>query len=548
MQFSGTNRIAALMLCAALVASGCSKSTGSGAGRSGPAGLLRIALYAEPTSLNPLLATNSAENFLASLAFDLLVTVDDKGNDVPDLAQAVPTLQNGGISKDGLTISYHLRKNVKWHDGVPFTSGDVKFSWQAVMNPANNVVERRGYDQVRSVDTPDPYTVVFHLKAPFAPFVDTVFGESDDPFRVVPKHILANYPNINTVPFNQQPVGTGPFRVLRWVHGDRVEYAANSQYFRGAPKLRQITVRIVPDNNTQEALLRSRDADLAVDISTTNLQNLRSHPTSGVTALLAPGPSYNALMFNLKRPPLDVLRVRQALVYAINNKRVIETLTFGTAIPAAADLSDFYWAYEPDVTHYGFDPQKAAALLDRAGWIRGPNGMRSKNGTPLSLQLVYGQGNPTARQLGVEVQSDLRAAGVDVAIKTYTYTMLYATKAMGGILNGGQYDIAEYSWISGADPDDSSQWMCALTPPAGNNVTNYCSPFVDARERDALAHFDRARRKRDYQEIQKELAADVPAQFEYYQRRRYALSTSLVNFKPNGISEGWNAYEWSLSR
>ncbi|HKU66219.1 MAG TPA: ABC transporter substrate-binding protein, partial [Candidatus Baltobacteraceae bacterium] len=217
-------RVVLLAAAVLMLFSGCSKTAQRG-GTSG--GVLRIGLYAEPTSLNPLLATNTAENLLAGLAFDLLVTIDERGNEVPDLAAQVPTLANGGISKDGLTITYHLRRNVKWQDGAPFTSADVKFSWQAVMNPGNNVVERRGYDQVRSVDTPDAYTVVFHLKSPFAPFVDTVFGESDDPFRIVPKHLLAREPNINRVPFNRLPIGTGPFKVTRWIHGDRVEYAAN---------------------------------------------------------------------------------------------------------------------------------------------------------------------------------------------------------------------------------------------------------------------------------------------------------------------------------
>ncbi len=545
MQVLRRKAVIATLVAAAIVPAGCSKPAGV-AWRSASSNVLRVSLYAEPTSLNPLLPTNTAENFLNGLAFDLLVTVDEKGNEVPDLAQTVPTLANGGISKDGLTVTYHLRKNVKWHDGAPFTSDDVKFSWQAVMNPANNVVERRGYDQVRAVDTPDTYTVVFHLKQPFAPFVDTVFGESDEPFRIVPKHILAKYPNINTVPYNQEPIGTGPFRVVRWVHGERIEYAANPQYFRGAPKLQQIGVRIVPDSNTSEAQLRSHDTDLVIDIPTANINNLRTKPSPGAGVLLARGPAYNSILFNVKHPPLDDIGVRRALAYAVNNKRIIDTLTFGTAIPAAADLSDFYWAYDPNVPRYGFDPKKAAALLDQAGWMRGASGMRAKNGMPLSLQLVYGQGNATARQMGVQVQSDLRAVGADVAVKTYTYTMLYATKAMGGILNSGKYDLGIYSWIAGADPDDSSQWMCAMTPPAGNNATNYCNPKLDALEQDAITHFDRTRRKNDYAQIQRMLATDAPAMFQYYQRRRYALNTALTNFKPNGISEGWNAQDWSL--
>lgn len=538
-------RIGAAALAALLVlAGGCTKAGAPSAPAAN--GVLRVGLYAEPTSLNPLLATNTAENFLASLAFDLLVTVDGKGNEVPDLAAEVPTLQNGGISKDGLTITYHLRHNVKWQDGAPFTSADVKFSWQAVMNPNNNVVERRGYDQVRSVDTPDPYTVVFHLKSPFAPFVDTVFGESDDPFRIIPKHLLARYPDINRIPFNQLPIGTGPFKVARWIHGDRIEYVANPYYFRGAPKLHAITVFIVPDGNTQEAELRAHDLDLVPDISTANLAHLRSHPTPGVTTLLAKSPVYYAVDFNLTHPPLDDVRVRRALAYAIDEKRIIDTLLFGTAVPAAADLSDFYWAYDPHVMRYPHDPAKAQALLRAAGWVRGPGGIRRKNGRRLSLQLVYGQGNATAREMGVQIQSDLRQAGVDVQIKTYTYTMLYATSAMGGILNSGKFDLAEYAWVSGADPDDSSSWMCSTIPPAGNNITHYCNPRFDAAERDALTNFDRARRKKDYAVTQQLLASDAPAAFQYYQRERFALATDLKHFKPNGVSAGWNAYEWSL--
>lgn len=525
-----------MLLAALLLAAGCTKQGGNAANTapSSGGGVLRVANYAEPTSLNPLLGTNTAENFLASLAFDELVTIDDKGNDVPDLAAVVPTLQNGGISKDGLTITYHLRHNVKWQDGAPFSSADVKFSWQAVMNPDNNVVERRGYDQVASVDTPDAYTAVFHLKRPFSPFIDTVFGESDDPYRIVPEHILGKYHDINKVPFNQLPIGTGPFKVTRWIHGDRIEFTANPFYFRGAPKLKGITVLDVPDSNTQEAELRSHDIDLAIDISTSNIHNLRIRPTAGVTTLLAKSPAYNSIMFNVKHPPLDDVRVRQAIVYAIDEKRIIDTLTYGTGVPAIADLSDFYWAYDPSIQTYPYDPQKAKQLLAAA------------HALPLTLQLVYGSGNPTARQIGVQVQSDLQAAGINVEIKTYTYTVLYATKALGGILNSGKYDLAEYSWVAGADPDDSSQWMCSMAPPAGNNVTQYCNPQLDAAEQDALTHFDRARRKKDYALTQRLLVRDAPAAFQYYQRLRYALSTKLQNFRPNGVSEGWNAFEWNI--
>ena len=533
--------LAFLSACVLAFASGCGRQTATLPSHHG---YLRAATYADPSSLNPILATNTSENFLASLAFDFLVTVDDKGKDVPDLAAEVPTLENGGIAKDGKTITYTLRRGVKWQDGAPFSSADVKFSWQAIMNPQNNVVERRGYDDVSSVDVPDDYTVVFHLKRAFAPFVDTVFGESDDGFRVIPRHLLANYPNLNRVPFNALPIGTGPFKVVRWVRDDHIDYVANPQYFRGKPRLDRIRVSIIADDNTKNAEIRSHQLDLIVDLSSASYRDLQGVPD--VKTVLVDAPSYVSISMNLTHPPLDDVRVRQAIAYAVDERRIVDTLTYGTGTLATEDLSPYYWAYDPNVTRYPFEPARANALLDAAGWRRGANGIRTKGGRPLSLQIVYGQGNVTAEQLGVAVQSYLKRVGIDAPIKTYNYTTLFATKEMGGIYNGGKFDLALYSWVAGADPDDSSQWMCALTPPAGNNITHYCNPKMDAAQRLALTHFDRTTRKTAYATAQELLARDVPAAFQYYLKRRYAISSGFQHFTPNGISEGWNAYEWAI--
>ncbi len=535
-------RFIALTLIVAFAAAGCAKQS-AGTPPSGGT-ILRAAIFAEPSSLNPLLGTNTAENFLSSLAFDLLVTLDDHGTDIPDLAAAVPTLENGGISRDGKTITYKLRHGVKWQDGKPFTSADVKFSWQAVMNPNNNVVERTGYDKVSSVQTPDAYTVVFHLKAPFAPFVDTVFGESDQPFRIIPKHLLGGYANINRIPFNQQPVGTGPFRVVRWYHGDRVELAANPLYFRGVPSLKKILVYTVPDGNTSAAELQSRGVDLILAVTSSNFRNLRR--VSSVRTMLVKQPAYAAAVFNTKHPPLDDVRVRQAIAYAMNERRIVDNLTYGTATLATADLSDYYWAHDPTLAGYPYDPAKANGLLDRAGWRRRALGTRAKNGKALTLQLTIGAGSQTANQIAVQLQSDLRQVGIDLAIKTYSYSLLYATAAMGGIQQTGKFDMTLQVWVAGADPDDSSQWMCNQAPPAGNNISRYCSASFDNAETTALTHFDRATRKRAYALTQQLLVKDAPAAFEYYPRGRYAMNPGLQHFSPNGISEGWNAYLWSL--
>jgi peptide/nickel transport system substrate-binding protein len=507
-----------------------------------PTGVLRIAIPINPTQLNPILPQNSVENFADGLIFDLLVTQDDRHRQVPDLAAVVPTVANGGISKDGLTLSYHLRHGVKWHDGYPFTSRDVKFTWQAIMNPANNVVSRRGYDQVASIDTPDRYTVVFHMKRLFAPAIDTIFGESDTPFRILPAHLLAKYASLNQVPFNAAPVGTGPFAFVRWNRGDRIVLKANPDYFRGAPHLHEVVLLIILDDNTTEAQVRSREADLAIEIPATIYRDLAGAP--GVVRQLAQSPTYESIDFNVTHPPLDDLRVRRALVLGMDRAAIARDDTYGAGTLASADLSPFYWAFDPSIRPIPYDPAQAKELLDQAGWHPGPDGVRVRNGKRLQLELAFGQGSSVARAITAQVQQMYRALGIDVQLKDYDYATYYAAAESGGILNSGKFDLAVYAWISGADPDDSSQWACAEKPPAGNNITRYCSPAMDALQRLALSTFDRNVRKTAYARIQRLLLDGSPAAFVFYRSLPYARTPVLQNFFPNGTSEGWNAQEW----
>ena len=170
--------------------------------------------------------------------------------------------------------------------------------------------------------------------------------------------------------------------------------------------------------------------------------------------------------------------------------------------------------------------------------------MRVRDGKRLSLQLVYGHGSQIVRTITAQVQQMYRALGVDVQLKGFDYAMLYAAAQSGGILNGGKFDLAMYAWISGSDPDDSSQWTCTMIPPAGNNVSRYCSPEMEAAQRLALSTFDQDVRKSAYAKIESLLLRDAPAAFIYYQSLRYARGADLQNFAPNGISEGWNAQDW----
>ena len=536
-------KLFALAMCLALtfLVTGCSKIGTSSA----PPNTLRIGVQITPNSLNPILASNTIETFIDGLFSSELVTLNDHGKEVPDLATTVPSLKNGGISHDGLRITYHLRKNARWQDGVPVTSHDVAFTWRAIMNNANNVVSHTGYDQVDRVRTPDAHTVVFVLKRPFAPFVQTVFSESDSPMRILPAHLLASKPNLNHIKFNSKPIGSGPYQVVRWIRGDRIELVANAAYYRGKPKIPKIIIRIIPNASTLEAETRAGNIDIAHEISTTTAHDLSSD--ADVRILHVEAPEYFGIAFNTTHPVLRHRSVRRALALAIDSHALIAKFFHGYGTQARADLSPFSWGYDPSLPRRPFDPALAGRLLDAAGWHMGADGIRRKGTTPLDFVFVYGQGSTAAQDLVVTVASMLRAIGVKTELKSYDYSLPYATIQENGILNGGKFDLAYYAWVSGSDPDNSSAFRCDAIPPAGNNVWRYCSPEIDKAENAALATYSHALRKRAYAKIEALLMQDVPLDFFAYPGLTYALTRRVHGFAPNGVSEGWNAQDWSLS-
>jgi peptide/nickel transport system substrate-binding protein len=527
---------------------GTATSTSTGAAGTVP-GELRVAIQRAPNTLNPILSANTTEGFLNRLSFDTLVSVDGTTKKpVPILATEVPTVENGGISKDGLTITYHLHSGVKWHDGEPFSSKDVKFSWQAMMNNANNVNERVGYDQVKSVDTPDATTVVFHLKNKFAPFVNTVFAESDSPVCIIPEHLLAKYPNLNQIPFNQQPVGTGPFKLASWVRGDHIELVANDDYFRGKPKLRRIVIREIPDENTSLNALRSHDVDWIFEASPQLYKQLKT--MADIKVILNDQPQTLGMQMNTSRPLLSDARVRRAIAYAIDKQSLVDKNTGGSATVAWADQPPFSWAYEPNVTKYPPDLAKAKALLAEAGWTPGPDGIMRKGGQPLSLQLAYNVENATRKLVAVQIQAMLKDAGIDAQIKTYPANLLFATYGQGGIMTTGKFDMAVTGWIAGFDPDDHSLFQSDQIPrpghPDGVNYTRYHDPEMDAAQKAAQDSYDEATRKKAYSTIQKLLARDVPEDFIWFPRQAQPINPGFKGFAPNPVNEAWNAYEWEI--
>ncbi len=537
---------AALVLAAALAACARERPGGSpgagGAAGGTDAGTVRFALAADPQTLDPLFAhvdANSVEQQVARLAFEPFIDVDERGTPVPVLLDRIPTAENGGLSHDGRTITYHLRANVKWQDGQPVTARDVVWTLAAILDDRNPVRSRAGYDRVAHADVVDLQTVRVTLKEPWAPAVATLFSYGTAPQYVLPSHLLLKAGRLDTAAFGAHPVGNGPYRFVSWTRGERIVYEANPAYWRGAPKVARLDLRMVPDPGTNFTLLQSGALDW-------NLLSPSQRASLGIPAHLrfrtVPLALVAGIAINTTHPPFDDVRVRRAIAASIDREAISKKITFGRypVVDTAQPLSS--WARDPGVREPAYDPRAADALLDSAGWKRGSDGVRVKNGKRLALTYVQFPESQTGVRVSVVAQSQLNARGFAVSIKALSNAQLFLPKSQGGTLASGAFDLAYVPWPMGADPDDSFLLSCK-----GNaNYMRWCDPAADALERRALVAPSRAERKRLYAQIERRVADAVPIVYLFNPSYSYAYRDALGGFYPNAFNPTWDAYRWAM--
>ncbi len=508
-------------------------------------GVLRIGDLSDPDTLNPLVGNFQVDTDLSMFWAGYLFNYDDRNRLVPELATAVPTPENGGISRDGRTITYHLRRGVRWQDGAPFGADDVVFTWHAVMNPNSNVGGREGYDDIARIEVPDPYTAVVRLKRPFGPFVDTFLTMAATAYPVLPKHLLAQYHDLNRVAYNSAPIGTGPFRVVEWHRGQTLRMVANPHYWRGAPKLKEVDYQVIPDENTLLTAIQSHTIDLWYNASATLYGE--ASKVIGTRPVLTPFTQYSLLGFNLARPALGEAAVRRALALATDRKHLIDLVSYGVNVLNEGDQPKFSWAYDAGLRAIPYDPARARSVLDAAGWRVGPDGIRTKNGRRLRIEFATTTGLAVGNRLAVLLQSAWHDIGVETVVKQYASSLMLASYGAGGILQTGKFDVEFSSWVNGIDPDDSVSVMCDQFPPAGQNQYHFCNREVDAQERIALTRYDQPTRKRAYDRIQQILVDQVPFLTMWFARRFDVVSDDLHGYQPaHAVTTFWNPWEYSI--
>ena len=511
-------------------------------GAAAPSSIVRFDIAADPASLNPLFAhpdAASVEAQLARLVFEPFIDVDERGHLVPALLSQIPTLQNSGLSRDGRTIVYRLRHNVTWSDGVPVTSADVLYTLQAIANPHNPVRSREGYDRIATAYALDMYTVVVRLKRPWAPATVSFFTVGASSQFVLPAHLLIHQNSLAQSPFNDHPIGDGPFLFVSWHRGERLEYVSNPRYFRGEPAAKRLDVGIVPDPGTNLTLLQSGSIDWNL-IAPDQQAIVERQPN--IAFQYVPLALIAGVVVNTTHPPLDDVHVRRALAASIDRQAISRKITLGRYAVIDTAQPSFSWARDPSVHEPAYDPIAADRMLDASGWLRGSDGMREKDGKKLALVYVQFPETRTGVAAATFIQAELRIRGIDVTIKSISNAQLFMPQT--GILASGNFDLAYVPFPVGVDPDDSFLFRCGAVA----NYARWCDPHVDGLEQEALINVSMARRKAIYSQIEHAVADAVPIIYLFDPSYVYAYDKRLTGFAPSAFSPTWNAAGWRLTK
>ena len=525
-----------LLCCAALALVAC----GKGAGRTGPSNDLLIVGYdREPDTMNRY-ATHILED-IQTCVVEGLVTTDERMNVVPVLATDVPTLANGGVvlrSDGGMDVTWKLRPGVTWHDGHPHTSADVKFTADAMIKGDWKPESTDGFDRMTSVDTPDSLTAVVHYKEVYAPYQMQFLRGT------LPEHLLRGRDIDKATDYNRTPMGTGPYRVAEWKTGEYVLLEKVPHYWRGAafPKINRILFRFLTNTTTRINQLKAGEVHVVPLVPWDKVRELKGIPSLRLNQVLGNG--YEHVTLNERHfPPFADVRLRRALAHAIDRELLVRTILDGLVTTVNGPIQPLSWAYEPNVATYAYDPARANAMLDDAGWKTGADGIRAKDGKRLAFTIITQAGFAIRENVAQAIQKQFKDVGVSAQVQLLDGT------SISPVWFSGNFDAMLHWWQQGADPEITTFFAADKIPPAGRNID-----YLDDAELTTLLYAsdrtaDRAQRGALLRQIQKRVAELVPELFLYNTSKIDAVPATLMNFKGNPSNAGpfWNVHEWTIA-
>ena len=473
--------------------------------------------------------SDSASHAAANHVFDGLVRYDRNLKLEGELAESWE------VSPDGKRIVFRPRKEVKWQDGVPFTSEDVLFTYRRMIDPNTPTAYAEDFKQVKKATAPDPHTFVVEYDKPFAPALAS-WG-----MHVLPKHLLEKYPDISRSPLNKKPVGTGPFRFLEWKTGEKTVFTANPEHFEGRPYLSRVITRVIPDPATMFLELKSGGIDM---MGLTPLQYTRQTETAEFRKsfnkyrYLSFG--YTYLGFRLDHPLFSDRRVRQAFAHAAHKKEIIQGVLFGLGQEATGPYKPGTWVYNPDVKRYAHDPARAKALLAEAGWKDADgDGILAKGSRKFVFTVLTNAGNESRAKTAAILQQNLAAVGVKMEIRTLEWAAF-----INEFVDKRKFDAVILGWNITQDPDQYDIWSSKKTGPKELNFVGFKNDEVDRLLEEGRRTFDVEKRKKAYFRIQEILAEEQPYVFLYYPDALPVVHNRIHGIEPAPAGISYNFIRW----
>lgn len=503
-----------------------------------PTDRLVVGYDREPDTLNRF-STHILED-IETCVVEGLVTTNEKMEVVPLLAASVPTVENGGVvlrQDGGMDVTWKLRPEVRWHDGTPHTSADVKFTVEAINSPAYNPESTDGFDRITSVDTPDALTAVLHYKEIYAPYqLQFVRG-------TLPKHVLDGRDIDTANDYNRAPLGTGPYKVAEWKSGEFIRLEAVPQYWQGRPAaITTLTFRFIANTNTRINQLKNGEVDMVVMFPWDKHREVAAIP--GVSVHRIDGNGYEHVTLNQRAfPAFADVRVRQALTHAIDRGLISTTILEGLAPVTHGPVQPVSWAHNPQVRQYAFDPARARTLLDEAGWKdTNGDGVRDKGGQPFRFTLITQAGFAVRENVAQVLQRQFKDVGVEAAVQLHDGT------SISKLWFEGKFHAMLHWWQLPADPELTLFFAKDRMPPNGRNI-NYVTDdalttLVYAADR-AVSQAERRRILSEAQARIADLAVEIPL---YGVTKLDAVPARLKGFTGNPTNTGpfWNVHAWTL--
>lgn len=457
---------------------------------------ITIGFLADAKNLLPPLASDSASGDISGLVFNGLTKYDKDIRVVGDLAESWE------IKNKGLEIIFHLRKGVKWQDGVEFTSDDVVFTYNTIINPEVPTPYSSIYGPVSNVSAPDKYTVRVIYKESYAPALES-WG-----MGIIPKHMLEGK-DITQEQYSRNPIGTGPYRLKEWVTGQKIVLEAFDGYFEGMPKIDKYIARIIPDTATMFLELKFGGIDfMGLTPPQYKLQADTVLFRRYFQKFRYPSFGYTYLGYNLLDERFKDKRIRRAITHAINKKDIIKGVLLGFGTPSTGPFPPESWAYNPMVKDTEYNPEEARRLLKEAGWQAGEDGILRKNGKPFVFTVLTNQGNDVRLKTAQIIKENLKAVGIDMNIKVLEWQAL-----LHEFIDKKRFEAIILGWSLSRDPDLYDIWHSSKTKEGEFNFISYKNDEIDRLLIEGRQTFDIEKRKRIYRRIHEILSEEQPYTF-----------------------------------